>query len=357
VVDHHRFKTGDRATFDPFDALAGDVPSRDQGDLMEGSFFSLAKTKRVQPILYKSGATEVQVYALPEHVMPTIWDADVLISAASQILAAMDRGIHTPQFFRLTPYRLLTAVGRATGKREYVLLKGALSRLQSTFIRTTIRHGEHWRRQQFSWINEWEDLLTHTGRCEGIEFVLPESFYQGVLDAGLVLAIDPAYFALTGGIERWLYRVARKHAGRQLHRWRFELRHLYAKSASLVRCSGFALDVRRILCRQPLLGYALAIEHASDCQEVIVMRAASTAAADNLRMTDPSIRILGANHIGISGARISGLPAHNLRPSDWNGAEAAPRKDTKSESKLSIVNAALRYRHGDKRLAGGVEAS
>ncbi|WP_428490344.1 replication initiator protein A [Rhodopila sp.] len=30
---------------------------------------------------------------------------------------------------------------------------------------------------------------------------------------GCLLAIDPAYFAMTGGHERSLYRVARKHAG------------------------------------------------------------------------------------------------------------------------------------------------
>ena len=32
------------------------------------------------------------------------------------------------------------------------------------------------------------------------------------MDGGL-LAIDPVYFSITGGRERWLYRVARKHAG------------------------------------------------------------------------------------------------------------------------------------------------
>ena len=38
----------------------------------------------------------------------------------------------------------------------------------------------------------------------GIELILPDWFYAGVLDAALVLTIDPAYFRLTGGIERWL---------------------------------------------------------------------------------------------------------------------------------------------------------
>jgi plasmid replication initiation protein len=248
----------ERATLYPVEALAGDVPPRDQRDLMERPFFSPAKAKRVT--IYQAGETQVQVFANPEHGMATIWDPDVLIWAASQILAAQDRGLSTSRFFRYTPYQLLIAVGRATGNREYLLLKIALTRLQSTVIRTTIRHGQHWRRQQFSWINEWEELTTRTGRCEGMEFVLPEWFCQGVLDRRLVLAIDPAYFALSGGIERWLYRVARKHAGRQRDGWRFELRHLHAKSASLARFSDFALDIRRIVARQPLPGYRLALE-------------------------------------------------------------------------------------------------
>jgi plasmid replication initiation protein len=357
VADHHKFKTGERATLDPFDAPAGDVPARDQRDLMERPFFSLAKTKRVQPILYKSGATEVQIYALAEHGMAIIWDADGLIWAASQILAAM-RSRHSDVAI-LPPHALSAAHRNWAGNRQARIptAQGRMSRLQSTVIRPTIRHGEHWRRQQFSWINEWEELMTRTGRCEGIEFVLPEWFYQGVLDRRLVLAIDPAYFALTGGTERLLYRVARKHAGRQLHGWRFKLRHLRAKSASLARYSDLALDVRRVVPRQPLLGYALAIEHASDGQEVIVMRAASTSAVDNLWMTDPGIGILGANHIGTSGAPVSGLRAHRSRSNDWNSAETQQRKDSKSESKFSVADAAHVYTNGRKHLAGDGDAS
>src|SRR3546814_1419821 len=113
--------------------------------------------------------TEVQVYAMPEHGLATIWDADVLIWAAIQLLVADDRGLPISRFFRFTPYQLLTSIGRGTGARNYHLLKGALTRLQSTVVRTTIRHGEHWRRQQFSWINEWEELVTRTGRIEGMD--------------------------------------------------------------------------------------------------------------------------------------------------------------------------------------------
>ena len=305
----------ERARLDPFVALTGAMAPRDQRDLMERPFFSLAKTKRLAPILYKSGETQVQVYAVPEHGLATIWDCDVLIWAASQIVEAADRGLSTSRFFRFTPYQLLTAIGRATGNREYQLLRGALARLQSTAVKTTIRHGEHWRRQQFSWINEWEELISRTGRCEGMELVLPDWFYQGVLDRRLVLTIDPGYFALTGGIERWLYRVARKHAGRQSEGWRFDLRHLHAKSASTARFSDFALDLRRIVTRQPLPGYSLALERDVDAtgaaRDLIAIRPVGNL-VDNLRINSPTIGTSGAEGIGISGARVSGLRAQDV---------------------------------------------
>ena len=205
----------ERSKLEPFVVATGDASPRDQRDLMERPFFSLAKARRTTPILYEAGDVRVEVYAVPEHGMATIWDADVLIWAASQIVEAENLGFKTSRFLRFTPYQLLTAIGRQTGARDYKLLKGALARLQSTVIRTTIRNGEHWRRHQFSWINEWEECTTRDGRVEGMEFVLPDWFYRGVIDRSLVLAIDPTYFRLTGGIERWLYRVARKHAGRQ----------------------------------------------------------------------------------------------------------------------------------------------
>lgn len=252
--------TSERARLDPFVVATGDASPRDQRDLMERPFFSLAKSKRVAPILYEAGDVRVEVHAVAEHGMATIWDADILIWAASQIVEAETLGFKTSRFLRFTPYQLLTAIDRATGASDYRLLKDGLVRLQSTSVLTTIRHDARWRRRQFSWVNEWEECTTRDGRTEGMEMVLPEWFYRGVVDRSLVLTIDPAYFRLTGGIERWLYRVARKHAGRQPAGWLFELRHLHEKSGSLARFSDFALQIRKLALRQPLPGYRLKIE-------------------------------------------------------------------------------------------------
>ncbi len=254
----HRQKS-ERARLDAFTVAGYSIRPRDQRDLMERPFFSLSKSRRTTPILYKVSDVEVQVFGMPEHGMATIWDADILIWAASHIVEAENLGLKTSRFLRFTPYQLLTAIGRHTGAHDYKLLKDALARLQSTVVATTIRNGRHWRRHQFSWVNEWEECTTLDGRTEGMELVLPDWFYQGVIDRSLVLSIDPVYFKLTGGIERWLYRVARKHAGRQTNGWRFDIAHLHEKSGSLVRVSDFALQIRRVAARQPLPGYWLRI--------------------------------------------------------------------------------------------------
>jgi plasmid replication initiation protein len=323
----------ERSRLDPFVVATGEASPRDQRDLMERPFFSLAKTPRTRPILYKAADVEVQVLGLPEHGLATIWDADVLIWAASQIVAAENSGFATSRFFRFTPYHLLRAIGRPTGNRQYLLLKAALARLQSTVIATTIRNGPHWRRRQFSWINEWEEMTTRAGRVEGMEFVLPEWFYNSVIDRSLVLTIDPAYFRLTGGIERWLYRVARKHAGSQPKGWTFEVSHLHAKSGSLARPSDFALDIRRIAARQRLPGYRLQIERENG-RELLVMRPAkaSTGTVDN---RVDAIGTSGARTIGTSGAnRAPDSIEESNRESNSSclaraqvrrGADAAPR--------------------------------
>jgi plasmid replication initiation protein len=96
----------------------------------------------------------------------------------------------------------------------------------------------------------------------GIEMIIPDWFYEGVLDQALVLTIDPAYFALTGGLERWLYRLVRKHGGKQKGGWSFDIQHLHMKSGALSPPKRFAFELRDIVRRQALPGYALSLEHA-----------------------------------------------------------------------------------------------
>ena len=223
---------------------------RDAQDLMAYPFFSLAKSKRIVPIDFRVGKITIRVEAVPEHGMATIWDADVLIWAASQIVEARDAGLKTSRLMAATPYEILTFVGRGTSARDYDRLKAALDRLQSTTVMTSIRQPTERRRHRFSWINEWKETADPHGRPLGLELILPDWFYAGVLDEALVLTIDRAYFDLTGGLERWLYRLVRKHGGRQEGGWSFDLKHLHAKSGSLSPLKHFAYDLREIVRRE-----------------------------------------------------------------------------------------------------------
>jgi plasmid replication initiation protein len=250
----------ERGQLDLFRALPGDFAPRDAQDLMAYPFFSLAKTPRVAPIDFVAGSISIRVEAVPDHGMATIWDADILIWAASQIVEARDAGLRTSRLMAATPYEILKFIGRGTSLRDYQRLKAALDRLQSTTVSTTIRQPAEGRRHRFSWINEWKERTDRKGKPAGIELIVPDWFYQAILDDVLVLTIDRAYFDLTGGLERWLYRIVRKHGGRQRNGWRFDFRHLHQKSGSLSPFKRFAFELRNIIRRQPLPGYTLFLE-------------------------------------------------------------------------------------------------
>jgi len=248
---------------------------------MAWPFFSLAKSRRIVPIDFHMGSVTIRVEATPDHGMATIWDADVLIWAASQIVEARDVGLRTSRLMAATPHEILTFIGRGVSVRDYHRLKAALDRLQSTTIATSIRQPTERRMHRFSWINEWKERADGTGRPLGLELVLPDWFYAGVLDDTLILTIDRAYFALTSGLERWLYRLVRKHAGHQRHGWRFEFRHLHLKSGSLSRFSAFAFELRDIVRRQPLPGYRLAVEHTGRTEILVFVPHADASSGRN----------------------------------------------------------------------------
>lgn len=250
--------------FELFLPYLADLPLRDQREMMERPFFSLAKSKRVKPIDYRSpdGKLWVHVSANPDYGMATIWDADILIYCASMLADMARRGINdVPRKLHLMPYDLLRAIGRQPTGRAYELLGQALDRLVSTTVKTNIR-AENRREATFSWLDGWTQLVDEkTERSRGMTIELSNWFWEGVMMTGGVLSIDRAYFDITGGRERWLYKVARKHAGGAGEAgFAISMPTLFEKSGAEGQYRRFKFEIAKIAERDELPGYALTIE-------------------------------------------------------------------------------------------------
>src|SRR3954466_16182767 len=234
-----------------------DLPLRDTRETMERPFFSLAKRKRLKPIEYVSpdSTIYVKVFATPEFGMATIWDADVLIWASSTLNKMRKSGCNDlPRTLHFQAYDLLKTIGRDIGGRDYRLLRDALGRLQATTIKTNIRPKGRKKERQFSWIESWSDLVDeNTGQSLGMSLTVSDWFYEGILMDGGLLAIDPAYFSISGGRERWLYRVARKHAGAAgPEGFAIPLPTLFEKSGAEGTYRRFKFEMRRLAARNDL---------------------------------------------------------------------------------------------------------
>lgn len=245
-------KANDRLQFDLFAPSVSDLPVKDQRDIMERPVFSLSKRKRLKSIDYRSpdGTVFVKVEPHQNFGMATIWDADILIWAASIIRSEIERGrndVPGPTI-HFQPYNLLKSIHRPCGGEHYQRLRAALDRLRTTSIKTNIRSSDKSKKEaSFSWLDEWtDDIDPKTGLSRGMSMTINRWLYEGILDERLVLSIDPAYFDLTGGLERWLYRIARKHAGMQRHGWSCSLSTLYDKSGCEDTARKFRAALKRI---------------------------------------------------------------------------------------------------------------
>lgn len=260
--------------FELFLPYIADLPLRDQRDMMERPFFSLAKSKRLKPIDYRSpdGKLWVHVSANPAYGMATIWDVDILIYCASVLADMARRGVNEiPRKLHIMPYDLLRGIGRPTTGRSYELLGQTLDRLVATTIKTSIR-AENRREATFSWLDGWTQLVDErTERSRGMTLELSNWFYEGVLMQGGVLAIDRSYFEITGGRERWLYRVARKHAGGAGEGgFAIAMPTLFEKSGAEGAYRRFKFEILKIAERNALPGYALSVETSEGRKEPLL---------------------------------------------------------------------------------------
>ena len=237
-------------SFDFFFADIINPALRDQRDTMAIPFFSLAKRKRTKPIEYNRNGVKVIIAGLTTTGIATIWDADFLIWAASQLNEAVKRGETPTRRLWVIPYHFFIQTNRLKpgqiGNKQYKDFENLLDRLKGTTIKTNIKADGERIKEAFSWIDYWTSHEDEKGRIKGVEVILSEWFFKRVVKDKAVLSIISDYFLLTGGIERWLYRIARKHCGNN-DVWSFTARGLYEKYPPGREFRKFKSDLKKVV--------------------------------------------------------------------------------------------------------------
>lgn len=320
--------------FDLFLPYLTDLQFRDQREMMERPFFSLSKSKRVKPIDYHSpdGKLWVHVSASPEYGMATIWDADILIYCASVLADMARRGVNDiPRKIHLMPHDLLRAINRTATGRAYELLGQGLDRLVATTVKTNIR-AENRREATFSWLDGWTQLVDEkTERSRGMTIELSNWFYEGVLMQGGVLSIDRGYFDIAGGRERWLYKVARKHAGGAGQGgFAISMPTLFEKSGAEGNYRRFKFEIAKIVERDELPGYMLTLEQPRDRRE-------------------PNVRMRRREEIAAKPSRRAGSLLQSPKPTQVakNEGVSPPRAEMAAAIRNAVTSLATRSTSGE----------
>lgn len=238
----------------------GDIIATDQRDirdvmeLMGVPLVSIYK-KRTSPMIYDNhdGSIKIKITPLSGHYLASIYDWDIIMCVASKIQEAINSKTDIPPRTIVIPrHKLLKELHRQDGKKQKEDLEESLKRLQSTVIETTIWNKDCHHKSGFSFLDNWG----YTERKDVKEFriTLSEWFYYGACKQGALLKTDPAYFKITSGIKKFLYRTARKHVGKQ-NQWDFLIETLYEKSGSEREFKKFKHDLKKAVSDNDIPGY------------------------------------------------------------------------------------------------------
>ncbi len=270
-----------------------DVSTKDSRSLMDVAVFRLSKRDK------RAGATihhelsdgYVEVKAGPDG-MASIWDYDIVLMAISHLAEAAKsfrsgRGEKPGRVFRPLISDVLKFCRRSDGGRQYEEIEAALDRLKNTtlkFVRTRPGKGGRIVREADAegLISNYRTIsYAETGRLMSVEIELPTWIYREVVDAKNpeVLTIDPAFFLIDSGVGRFLYRLARRAAGRASAKWSFET--VYGRSGSTGTLKKFTHSLRQIIAANDLPEYVLSEEiGVSGPQLVMTHRDAASATSE-----------------------------------------------------------------------------
>lgn len=235
-----------------------DIPLRDIIDLMEFPFLALSKD-RINPIIYESEdkTQKVEISGHRGHFIASIYDWDIILVVAGKIQDILNNSSDIPQKkITISRHELLKALHKQDGKKERKDLEKSLDRLKMTAISTTVNNKDFRHRAGFGFIDSWGYLERKNNREMRIfRITLSDWLYELCCARGSLLKSSQSYFELTSGLKRFLYRTARKHAGKDV--WGFSIKTLYEKSGSEGSFKLFKSKLKKVIEADNIPDYSI----------------------------------------------------------------------------------------------------
>lgn len=268
---------------DLFIPMLYDVGTKDSRSIMDVAPFRLSKRdKRAGEVLhYQLADGYVEVKAGPDG-MASVWDYDIILMCISILTEAVNRwqagqGKKPTNLLRPHISEILKFCRKGDGGNQADQIEGALDRLKNTTIKIvrqkTGRGGKTIRKVEAEGlINKYKVMsFTDKGNLAEVEIEIPSWVYREVVEAEKpgVLTVHPDYFLIDSGLARFLYRIARKAAGRGSARWLFST--LYERSGSTGKLNKFTFTLRKLIEVNDLPEYHLAECESQDGSPLLVM--------------------------------------------------------------------------------------
>jgi len=273
--------TGDEQT-DFFVPGLYDVGGRDSRHIMDVAPFRLSKDKKRagEMIRYELSDGYVEVSA-GAHGMASVWDYDIVLMVVSHMTEAMNRyrdgkGEKPGRTFKPHVSDILKFARRGDGTRQLAEIEAALDRLKGTTIKSvrerTGPNGKKMREVEAEGLISRYKVLsrTDTGRISSVEIEAPQWIYQEIVDGKQpdVLSVHPDYFLIAPGIGRFVYRLARRAAGKSAAKWSFHT--IYERSGSTGEFKNFSRHLRKIIAANDLPEYDLREEAGQSGPQLIM---------------------------------------------------------------------------------------
>jgi plasmid replication initiation protein len=259
-----------------------DVGGRDNRTVMDVAVFRLSKRdKRAgEMIRYELPDGFVEVTAGP-YGMASVWDYDIVLMMVSHLTEAMNRyregrGDKPGRTFKPHVSDILKFARRGDGSRQVEEVEAALDRLKGTTVKTvrerTGANGRKMRQTEAEGLISRYSVLSRTDsdRVSAVEIEAPQWIYQEIVGGKQpdVLTVHPDYFLIDPGIGRFIYRLARRAAGKGAAKWSFQT--IYERSGSTSTFKKFCQNLRRIVENNDLPEYDLREETGQSGPQLIM---------------------------------------------------------------------------------------